>query len=136
MTEDERNLNLLSIFHYVVGGITAFFACFPLIHVAVGLAMLCGAMDGRHGPPPAFGLVFIFVGGVLVLLGWTLAVAILVAGNKLGNRKAYTFCLVVAALECLMMPFGTILGVFTIVMLMKDSVKNLFASNSAPTTAP
>ncbi|HLA84602.1 MAG TPA: hypothetical protein VJL29_07390 [Thermoguttaceae bacterium] len=31
MTEDEKYLDLLAIFHYVVGGLTGLFACFPLI---------------------------------------------------------------------------------------------------------
>jgi hypothetical protein len=32
MSEDEQYLRLLSIFHYVVGGIAALFACFPIFH--------------------------------------------------------------------------------------------------------
>ena len=36
-------------------------------------------------------------------------------------------CLVVGALECMMMPFGTVLGVFTLIALTKPSVKALFA---------
>jgi hypothetical protein len=34
MANDEQNLKLLSIFHYVVGGIMALFSCFPIIHAA------------------------------------------------------------------------------------------------------
>jgi hypothetical protein len=30
---DEQHLQLLAIFHYVVGGMTALFACMPLIHL-------------------------------------------------------------------------------------------------------
>jgi len=37
------------------------------------------------------------------------------------------FCFVVACIECLFMPFGTVLGAFTIIVLMRPSVKNLFA---------
>ena len=29
MTEDEKHLDLLAIFHYIVGGLTGLFACFP-----------------------------------------------------------------------------------------------------------
>jgi hypothetical protein len=32
-----------------------------------------------------------------------------------------------ACIECLFIPFGTILGVFTIIVLSRESVKTLFA---------
>jgi len=50
--------------------------------------------------------------------------------HLLKRRVSYTFCLVVAGIECILMPFGTVLAVFTIVVLMKDSVKALFAARS------
>jgi hypothetical protein len=34
--------------------------------------------------------------------------------------------MVIAALLCMFMPFGTVLGVFTIIVLVRDSVKALF----------
>jgi hypothetical protein len=40
-----------------------------------------------------------------------------------------------AAVECLFMPFGTVLGIFTIVVLNRDSVKPLFATPPMPPTA-
>jgi len=35
---------------------------------------------------------------------------------------------VMACVECLFIPFGTILGVFTIIVLLRESVKALFAA--------
>jgi len=127
MTEDEKNLNLLALFHYIVAGLTAFFSCFPLIHVAIGLGMVLGRFNGKHPPPDPFGWLFLIFGGLFVLFGWASAIAIFIAGKKLKKRKSRTYCIVVAALECTMMPFGTVLGVFTIILLMKDSVKAMFA---------
>ena len=37
---DQEHLRLLSIFHYVRAGTTAFVACIPLIHVIVGMGMI------------------------------------------------------------------------------------------------
>ena len=129
MEEDRRHLDLLSVFHYIVGGLTALFASFPLIHVAVGLALLLGDFNADP-PPPFLGWLFMGIGGVLVIGGWTLAVLMIIAGRKLKRRTSRTYCLVVAGLECLAMPLGTILGVFTIITLTKDSVKKLFESGS------
>ena len=38
------------------------------------------------------------------------------------------YCFVVAAIECILIPFGTVLGVFTIIALSRPSVKVLFES--------
>ncbi|MGD0900666.1 MAG: hypothetical protein ABR915_22770 [Thermoguttaceae bacterium] len=125
MTQDETHLDLLAIFHYIVGGLTALFSCMFLLHVAMGIAMLSGAF-GKDAPPRIFAWFFILVPSVFIFVGWTLAALIITAGRRLKRRASYTFCLVVAGLECLLMPFGTVLGVFTIVVLMKDSVKEMF----------
>jgi len=133
MSEDERYLDILAIFHYILGGITAFFSCFPLIHVAIGLAMMFGAFESTEGPPAAIGVVFAVFGGVVALCGWALAIAMIVAGRKLKARTSRIFCVVIAAIECLMMPLGTLLGIFTLIVLMKESVVQLFAvTDTAP----
>jgi hypothetical protein len=129
MDQNLEHLRLLSIFHYIVGGLSALFACFPCFHLAFGLAILFGAMHGSHGQegPPAFvGGILIVVAAVLILLGWSVALAIIVAGKFLAGHSRYTYCLVVAAIECLFMPFGTVLGVFTIIVLIRPEVKTLF----------
>jgi len=55
-----------------------------------------------------------------------MAISILMAGRSLALRKRYTFAFIIACIECLFFPFGTILGVFTIVTLSRESVKALF----------
>ena len=128
-----EHLRLLSIFHYVMGGITGLFSLFPIIHVSMGIAIVAGGFgstsSGSGGPPPSFmGWFFIVIGGTIILLGETLAICTILAGRYLSTRQAWTFCLVVAALNCLHMPLGTTLGVFTIIVLIKPEVKKLFQS--------
>ncbi len=127
MTQDEHHLNLVSVFHYVVGGLTALFACIPFLHLVIGIAILSGSFDGAESRPPRFlGIFFVAVAAGCILAGWALATAMIVAGRKLRARKSHTYCLVVAGIECAVIPFGTVLGIFTILLLMKDSVKALF----------
>ena len=97
MTEDERYLDLLAIFHYIVGSITALFACFPLIHVTVGVMMILGKFKGHNPPPQFIGWFFVLIGGCLILCGWALAIAVVVAGRKLKKRTSRTYCMVVSA---------------------------------------
>ncbi len=136
MTQDEQNLNLLSIFHYVVAGLTALCACVFLIHVGIGIAMVSGAFEGPDAPPRAFGWFFIIFPGLGILCGWTLAALMIVTGRRLSRRQSRTFCLVIAGIECAFMPVGTVLGIFTIVVLLKDSVRELFAANPPGTMTP
>ena len=126
---DSEHLNLLSIFHYVVAGVSALFACFPVLYLALGLFMIFAPekMGGRNNAPPEFvGWMFIAFAAGFILAGWTFAVLVFVAGRFLSKRKGYNFCFVMACVECLFMPFGTILGVFTLLVLMRPSVKELF----------
>ena len=126
MNQDEEHLRLLSIFHYVVGGIAGFFACFPIIHLIIGIATLAGAF-GREGPPPAIGLIFVMMALIFITAGWTLAICLIVSGRRLARRRHYKFCFVIACISCAFMPFGTVLGVFTIIVLVRPAVKELFA---------
>ncbi len=130
MNQDQEHLKMLSIFHYVVGGLTGLFACFALIYVAVGIGVLLGPACSSHPqggvPANAFGWLFIIIGAMFFLGGWALAIAIIVAGRFLAARKRRIYCLVVAGIACMFMPFGTILGIFTIIVLMRPSVQELF----------
>jgi hypothetical protein len=45
---------------------------------------------------------------------------------QIRNRRWWTFCYLTGWGECLMFPFGTVLGIFTIIVLSRPSVKLLF----------
>ena len=134
MTEDESHLNGLAIGHYVVGGIIALFACFPLIHAFIGLAFILGIGDmqqsmteGPGGPPPVwFGWLFFLMGFGFFLGGQALAISVILSGRFLKQHRRYWFSFVVACIACAFMPFGTVLGVLTIIVLSRDSVKALY----------
>ena len=127
-SEDEQYLQLLSIFHYIVAGISALFACFPIIHFSVGVGMLIAALSQPReaGPLALIGLLFTVIGGSMILLGWAFAVCVAIAGRFLALKKHHTYCLVMAGIECMFTPFGTVLGVFTLIVLTRPSVKELF----------
>jgi hypothetical protein len=135
MNQDNEHLRLLAVFHYVVAGFATLVSFFPLLYSIVGVFLLYAAHHhgpGNQEPPPAFlGWIFIVLGALFFLAGVTMAICILIAGRCLSRRKAYSFALVVACIECLFIPFGTILGVFTIVALSRDSVRALFSTEQS-----
>jgi hypothetical protein len=133
MNPDEEQLQLLAIFHYVVAGLAALFSFFPLLYTTVGAIFIFAARHGTAKPgedlPPEFlGWIFAVLGSLLFLIGIAMAICILIAGRSLALRKRYLFVLVMACVECLFIPFGTILGVFTIVVLSRESVRGLFSA--------
>jgi len=139
MNQDEEHLKLLSVFHYVVAAFAGMISLFPLIHLAIGIGMLTGSFppDKSGSPMPAFmGLFFIGMASVFILCGLSLTVCLILAGRNLAAHRRYVFCLVVAALSCLLTPFGTVLGIFTILVLMRPSVRVLFGQTVPPLPAP
>jgi len=131
---DSDHLRLLSIFHYVNAGLSALGGCFPLIHVTVGTLILSGAgpfgeLEGSGQAMPEFvGVFFIVIGLGISLLLWTWAALNFFAARYLAQRRRRTFCFVVSALNCLSMPLGTALGIFTIIVLERPTVRRLFAT--------
>jgi hypothetical protein len=119
-----------------VGGLAALFSFFPLLYTTVGAVFIFAARHGTAKPgedlPPEFlGWIFAVLGSLLFLIGIAMAICILIAGRSLALRKRYSFALVMACIECLFVPFGTILGVFTIVVLSRESVRGLFRTAGA-----
>jgi hypothetical protein len=113
----------------VVGGITALMAMIPIIHLVLGLVMVFAPETFGKDPPPAFmGWFFVVFAATFILCGWILAGCMVATGNFLARRKNYLFCMVIAGIECLIMPFGTVLGVFTIIVLIQEPVKQLFST--------
>jgi hypothetical protein len=127
--QDVEHLRLLSIFHYVVAGMLALCSLIPIVHLTIGIAIVSGAFDemgNGNAPPEFFGWFFIGIASIAILCGLATSLCMAVAGRYLGRHSGYMFCLVVAAIECMFMPLGTILGVFTILVLMRPTVKELF----------
>jgi len=97
MNQELDHLRLLSIFHYVVGGMAALFACIPFIHFFLGLAMAAGWLENVDPVGQVFGIFFMVFAGMAILTGWTFSICVISAGRFLASRRRYMFCLVMAA---------------------------------------
>ena len=129
---DAEHLKLLSIFHFVAAGLSLIGLLFVVLHYTIFSTIFTNphvwqnAKQPTPMPPPEF-LVLLKV-FYLVFGGWFLASGVLnvIAGLALRARKHRTFTLVVAAVNCLHMPLGTVLGVFTFIVLLRNSVRELY----------
>ena len=135
ITEDQRrkdneHIKLLSVFHFIVSGLALFGIAFLFLHYFMMNSFfshpeMWKGKDGA-GPPKEFFDVFVwfyvFMGVVLVVA----CIANILSGVFLQQRKHRMFSLVVAGLNCVQIPIGTALGVFTIMVLLRDSVRQSY----------
>ncbi len=70
--------------------------------------------------------MFTVLGTVFVAGGLGMAAFVIHAGRCVARRRRYLLCLIVAGLLCLFAPLGTVLGVFTLVTLLRPQVKAAF----------
>jgi hypothetical protein len=130
---DQEHLKILYVGYAISAGLSALFSLFVLLYAFMASFFLYGlaSMPTRPGeePPPAFlGWLIgaVFVVGFAMLLTW--GIVKYVAYKRLKERRSRVFCMIVAGISCLAFPYGTLLGVFTFVVLSRPSVVALFES--------
>jgi hypothetical protein len=127
---DREHLRMLAAFHFVLAGLMILGIGFLFLHHHFMSAFFDNPEMWKNqkssGPPPqffqAFVWFYIFMGFILVLA----AALNFASGLFLNHRTHRMFSIVVGGLNCLHFPFGTTLGVFTIVVLARDSVRTLY----------
>lgn len=121
-------LTLVSVFHFVVGGFQMLLSLIGVVYLVIGIAIGSGALETAKSsaPPEAMGWIFGGFGVVITLIFLTLGGLSIKAGINIRKRKNRMFCMVVDAILCLMIPFGTIVGIFGLVMLTKPEVEETF----------
>jgi len=124
---DSEHLRLLGIFYYVSAGLTGFGALFGLVYVVLGVVIGGVALADGQEEAVVMGVIFGATGLFTVLLCGVMILLEVMAGRKLMAARGRTFCMVVAAFNCLSFPTGTALGVFTFIVLSRPSVQARFA---------
>ncbi len=132
MSEVDRSnsdlISIVSIFHYVLGGFQMLFSLIGFVYVAMGILMVTGVLDSAKGesPPAELGWIFTGVGVVFVLIFLAIGFFTIRTGINMSRRKHRTFCIVIDAILCMMIPFGTIVGIFGLVLLSKSETAKEF----------
>lgn len=128
---DLYHLRLLAIFHFVIAGFAVLGIAFLFLHYSLMHAMLTNPdmwkNQQNHGPPPEqfmaiFVWFYVVMGGIFVVAG----IGNLLSGLFMQKGKNRIFSLVVAGFNVLQFPFGTVLGVFTFIVLLRDSVREAY----------
>jgi hypothetical protein len=133
---DDEQLRVLSVLYFAYGGLAGAFSLMGLAFVFAGTiigsngAGWWGRPEEQAGAAVAGCFLAALGSGLFVLLGVTALLRILV-GVALRRHRYYLLCLVAASLTCFGIPFGTALGVATLIVLLRPSTERLF-SGSAP----
>lgn len=132
--KDEEHLRLLKIGYYVYAALMAIGALAPLIHIGIGSVIIGGGFGMDESAPKIVGALFVMLGLGLMIVLAVFAWLFYLAGKYIGERRGRIFCYVVAVIACLNIPVGTILGVFTFIVLSRPSVVALY--DGAPPMPP
>lgn len=128
----KNNLSTLSILHYVYGGFACFIGAVVLfLLLALGQVFQTSWSTADEPVSPVVGLLFHTIGWIVFTLLMMKGAANIISGNLLARARGRAFSQVVAAIDCLNIPFGITLGVFTFIELHRPEVKQLYAERSA-----
>ncbi len=141
MDTTEHDLKLLSIGYFIQGGIAAFYSLLALCYVGfigfVFTAIQSAAERNGQNPLPRGILPLIeAILTAMLLVTVAYAVCLLYTGYWLRRRAHRTFLLVVGALSCLAVPYGTVLGIFTFMVLQRPVARTMFGEAPAPPPLP
>lgn len=133
MTENQSNsqtLDLLSIFHYVLSALIYLKGAVAFIFMGIGSIAVAGILaDQPDDMIPgliALGVIFFAAPMLFLTITWTVATLVLFAGRRISKRTNLSYCQIIAGLECICIPFGTILGIITLINLTKPEAKESF----------
>ena len=131
---DEEHLRLLSIFHYISGALTLFVSLIFLIQFFVFSVIFDQFIMGfpnytqvaYYNFDPEIFSILIYMWIVLFFVFIAFGIAQILSGNYLKAKKHRIFSFVIAIISILSFPYGTILGVMTIIVLSRSSVIELY----------
>jgi hypothetical protein len=137
--KDTEDVHLLGIFHFIMAGLGVIGILFLFFHYAMMSMVMNNPQiqqqmrQQQNGQALPFDpqLFFHWFRWFYVLVGAWGVVSIvlnLVAGFMLRGFTGRMFIFVVACINCINLPFGTVLGIFTLIVLTRDSVRLRFAS--------
>jgi len=130
---DNEHINLLSLFQLISGIFTLAWSVFMALYFGfiIFIFNLGGKFDTAKNPidsefPIQFMGIIIIVWIICLLVAIALSIAKIYSSKFLKQRKNRTFSIVISCIECFSFPYGTLLGVLSIIVLNRNSVKNIY----------
>jgi hypothetical protein len=124
---DNEQLRLLRIGYFISAGQTAVFIPFGLLYAVMGVVLPhLPAGSGSPPPPALMSWLFGIFGAVITAVAAVATLLKVLTAIRLKQRRSRVLCMVTAGLSCLEIPYGTALGLMTLIVLGRASVKRQF----------
>ena len=122
---DHEHLRLLRIGYFISAAQTAIFIPVGLLYA--GMGVMFSQLPTGSAPPPSFmSWIFGLFGAGFAGLAAVGATLKLLTAIRLKERRSRIMCLIAAGLACLEVPYGTVLGIWTFIVLGRASVRRQF----------
>ena len=135
---DDEHLKLLSYGYLIEGCLTVVFSCFFIVYliflstVAKGFDQFNQELDPQNIPPSQIFDIFFYVLGAIIVLGVLYGIAKIISYRFIKQRKHRMFTYIVGIPGMIFFPYGTALGVATIIVLSRSSVIEQYKKISHP----
>jgi len=141
MDTTAHDLKLLSIGYYIEAGIIGFYSLLVLGYAGFLSFFLTAASReaerrGQGGLPPGIASILTAVIGVLFVLLIAYAICLFLTGYWIARCRDRIFIYVMAALTCLGIPYGTVLGIFTFITMQRPTARQLFSRGTLTSPVP
>jgi hypothetical protein len=132
---DTEHLRMLAICHFVAAGLAVVGVAFSSLYLVLIQTVFANPRmwaNSPQGPPPTE-MISVFRWAVALFVLWFLVSAVgnLLSGLFLRARRHRAFSMVVAGINCVHIPVGTVLGIFTFIVLARDSVRNAYQAEDS-----
>jgi hypothetical protein len=135
---DEEHLRLLGLFHYIFGGIVLAYSALVLLYFVFFLFVFetiwhdypMNTFSYQEELNPGFFKLLMIIGIFIFVIMLVVGILELLSGKFIKAKKHRNFSYVIAIINLLSIPYGTILGIMTLTVLGKNSVKELYFRNT------
>ncbi|HLG31809.1 MAG TPA: hypothetical protein VI362_02125 [Ignavibacteriaceae bacterium] len=135
---DNEHLKLLSLFHYIFGGIILAYAFFIILQFIFLFYFLetflrnssFNTFTSNNDFDPMIFKFILYIGiafFIIMLIGGILEI---LSGKFIKARKNRTFSYIIAILNLLSIPYGSILGIMTLTVLGRNTIKEMYNKNN------
>jgi len=135
---DNEHLKLLSLFHYIFGGIILAYAFFIILQFIFLFYFLetflrnssFNTFTSNNDFDPMIFKFILYIGiafFIIMLIGGILEI---LSGKFIKARKNRTFSYIIAILNLLSIPYGSILGIMTLTVLGRNTIKEMYIKNN------
>ncbi len=133
---DEEQLRWLPVGYWVSAGFIGAYALFMASYFAfIGVLFLSIPEGDASGPPAGMAWALLGFGAVMFLAMAAVTTLKAMSGFWIRKRTHRVWILATAAISCLEVPYGTLLGVLTFLVMTRPSVRALFDLSESDSTS-